>query len=388
MPEADSNRMALLYVPESVFGVTPATPAMKRQRFTSEDLGQDTEVISSQEIRDDRQVPDYIRVDLNGAGSVNGEFSASTYDEWLQWALLSAAWSSPVVVGPITTISASSVDNSFNDSANGFGPLVVGQWVKTTQFTNVANNGWFKILTKTAAKITVSGGTLVTEAAGANRTIDMGAQILGPGVTPQSLTLEKQFKDLSSENAVMTGMMIDQFTMGIVKKAIMSCGWTFVGVKEESFTDTRAVALGGTETPAPSEDVMNCVKDVRGILEGQLRFDVTSLNWTGVNNLRARTVVGTEGAISVGTGSLGLTGNMEAYYRDKTVFNKYLAYDATSLAFILSKATKSYVFDMPRIKLATGRRNAGGINTDLTQALSFNAMRDPTDGITLRIARW
>jgi len=62
-----------------------------------------------------------------------------------------------------TTISASSVDNSFNFS-RVFPLLVAGDAIKVSGFTDPANNGTFTVISRTATKIIVSA-TLVTEAA-------------------------------------------------------------------------------------------------------------------------------------------------------------------------------------------------------------------------------
>jgi len=64
------------------------------------------------------------------------------------------------------TISASAVDNSFNDTAAGFPSLLqAGDIIVTSGFSNAANNGTFQVTgTPTASKVVVSA-TLVTEAA-------------------------------------------------------------------------------------------------------------------------------------------------------------------------------------------------------------------------------
>lgn len=61
-----------------------------------------------------------------------------------------------------TSISVGSADNSFNKVGH-FSKFVVGDVVKTANFVNGANNGTFTVLTQSADKITVSGGTLVDE---------------------------------------------------------------------------------------------------------------------------------------------------------------------------------------------------------------------------------
>lgn len=70
------------------------------------------------------------------------------------------------------TVSASSVDNSFNDSASGFPALLkAGDIVEASGFVTSANNARFLVSgTPTTSKIIVSG-TLTTEAASAQITL-------------------------------------------------------------------------------------------------------------------------------------------------------------------------------------------------------------------------
>lgn len=68
------------------------------------------------------------------------------------------------------TISAADADNSFNDSASLMPSLLqAGDIVEGYGFTNAANNARFTVVSRTDAKVVVSGGTLVTEAAGAGK---------------------------------------------------------------------------------------------------------------------------------------------------------------------------------------------------------------------------
>jgi hypothetical protein len=66
------------------------------------------------------------------------------------------------------TVSAASADNSFNDSAGGFPSLLkAGDVVTSSGFVTAANVGRFVASgTPTVNKVVVTGGTLVTEAAG------------------------------------------------------------------------------------------------------------------------------------------------------------------------------------------------------------------------------
>lgn len=73
----------------------------------------------------------------------------------------------------VATVSVALADQSFNDSASGFPALLkAGDVIETSGFDNAANNGRFLVSgTPTAAKIVVTGGALVLEAAAAGRTV-------------------------------------------------------------------------------------------------------------------------------------------------------------------------------------------------------------------------
>lgn len=388
---SDSNRVGLLYVAESVFGTTPNTPAMKFLRYVNESMQQQSQTVTSQEVRSDRQISDLIRTSYNAGGAINGEFSATTYDDFLQWAMFASGWSSPVTV-TATTISAAAADNSFNDSGSGFGSLVVGQWVKVSGFATAANNGIFKITSKTSAKIIVSGGTLVNESVGPSVSVIMGAQVTN-GTTLQHFTLERQYLDLSNEFVTYPGCAIEGFSLNTAKEAVLTCAFDLLGKKEVSQTASRSSALGGTETAAPTTDILNAVDDVTAILEGtgagvQARIDLTQINMSLKNNLRARTQIATDGAVSIGAGSINITGNLSGYYTGKTLIDKFLNRTQTALALVLTKGSKYYVIDIPAVKFSSGSRNSGGINSDVMTEIGFQAILSSSDLVTARIVKW
>lgn len=393
----DSNRVALLYVPESTFGVTPASPTMSFMRFTSEALRQETQSTTSQEIRFDRQIPDVVRTDLSASGDVSFELSAPSgatpdtpnnmLDSFFRAALLSSGWSTiQTVTG---TMDAASADNSFNSTAL-FGPLNAGQWIRASGFTNPANNGYFKILTKpSSSKIIVAGqAALVTETS-ASRTLVQGPQIVN-GTTFQSFTIEKRYTDLSNEFAYLRGMAVDTMSLNVQRGAIVTGAFGFMGVRESSGIATLAT---GTNA-ATATDVMNGVDDVVNFMEnyaaGANDFDITAFSLSLQNNLRALTQIGSLGPTEMGTGTVSVTGTVQAYFRTKAIFDRYLNFNNSSLALVTQRTgtTGGWIFDLPRIKFTSGQRVAGGLNQDIIADLQFTAFRNSTEDATIRIARF
>src|SRR6185369_3011806 len=74
---SDSNRIRLSYALETTYA-TPPTGTYTDLRITGESLKADTNTVSSQELRSDRNIPDNVRVGFGATGDVNFELSCIT----------------------------------------------------------------------------------------------------------------------------------------------------------------------------------------------------------------------------------------------------------------------------------------------------------------------
>jgi len=385
MTIATSDQVQLALIKEVTYGVQVTGSNLQKLRFTGESLTQNQSTTRSAEIRPDRQVTDVIRTNLNAQGDVNYELSYGTYDAMMKAALMADAdWSAPVTVcSAVITISAAAADNSFNDSGSAFGLAVAGEWIYVTGFTEAANNGFFKVVSRTTAKIVVSGGTLVLEAAGDSVTITQLGSITN-GKTSESWNFERQYTDLTNELALFTGIMFDTFNIEFAPEAIVSGAFGTIGKSETSITATG----GSGYTAATTTEVMNAVDHVAKVIEGTAEVQITQGSLNLSNNLRARSVLGELGAISVGAGKVEITGTIQAYYETKTLYEKFLAQTTSALAFIAKDtAGNAYVFELMRVKYQEGNRAAGAENEDIIAELNFTAYMNPTEGKTIRIAR-
>jgi hypothetical protein len=386
---SDANRVGLTYIGEASFAGAKDSTTHKALRWTGEDLHQEQETQDSAEIRDDAQVSDIVRTNISAMGGFNLELSYGAYDDLLQYAARSAGWSTPVTV-TATTISASSVDNSFNDSGNGFGSIVAGQWIKVSGFAAAANNGFFKVLTAAAGKLVVKGsGSLTTAAASPSITIVMGAQITN-GITQKSIYVEKKFSDLSNIFNSYEGLIVNAMNLNFPVDQIITGSFGFVGKREVKLTATASSAI----TDAPTNEVMAGVDDIQVVYLGQsdgidLLDEVNNFSMALNNNLRPRRKVGTLGAFGVGMGSINLTGSLQAYFSDQTLLDYFRDFEETGFAAaITDSAGNSYVIDIPSIKFATGAANATGINTDVMSTMTWRAKMNADEEITFRIARF
>ena len=395
---SDADQIRLSYVKEVAFGVTPAA-ALTDVRITSEGLGADTETVDSADIRGrgvligielvtDRQVGETARVGFEASGDVNFELSYSTFDDWLEAALLAdAAFGAPVLVDVAdTTIDAAAGDNSFNHGTAWAITPTVNEWIEVRGFVDPANNGFFKVLTPvTATKIIVGGGTLVTEAVGPSVDITQLASITN-GVTQASFSLEKEFSDVASEFEALRGMEIDTMSLEVAVGAIISGAFGFMGKNAASGSATIGT---GPNNAAPTTQVMNAVDHVDAILEAQTSFNSTGFTMELANNLRTRQEVSELGPVSVGTGKVNVSGTLTQFFATKAIMDKYLNFTTTSIAIIVEDTLgNGYIFDFPEVRYTEGRRVAGGENSDIIADMSWRATKEDTETITIRIARF
>lgn len=190
---AEANRASIRYVPEVTWGATPASGISRQMRLTSSSLTASKDTQISDEIRSDRMVPSIAEVSASSGGSIEGEFSAGTYDDFLQ-AFLLGSWSLAMnhflVKG--TTVTVTGVSQITVTGTDWTDWLISGQFIKTEGFLETENNGIFTMVGVAAFSggntvITVSESTLVVEGGSAYTKI-MDARDVVSKATDNSFT--------------------------------------------------------------------------------------------------------------------------------------------------------------------------------------------------------
>ena len=126
---------------------------------------------------------------------------------------------------------------------------------------------------------------------------------------------------------------------------------------------------------------MAAVEDVQKILEKDAAYGSVGFTLNLNNNLRQRAEIGTLGAVSVGAGSLDLTGNIQAYFATQNAMDRYLNFTNSNIAIIFAdSAGNNYVIDIPEVLYTDGKRVSGGRNPDIIAELFLTANRDTTEG--------
>ena len=381
---SNANRVKLAFVEEETFGVTRTNANLQILRYNSESLKHDIDTTISEELRSDRQISDIVRTGVSASGDISFELSYGSHDELLKAALLASSWEAEKRVRVATTVSASATDNSINDSASGFSGFSAHKWIYVSGFLNSANNGFFKILTATTAKLVLATGTLITEAAHEAVTVQMGAQITN-GSTLNSYNIEKTYEDLTEVIALFQGMCINTLSLEVPADGIITGSIGFVGSKETPLTESAGLGYIDETTSV----VMTGANHVPEIFENLEDIAILSLSLSLGNNLRQRMQVGTLGVTSIGIGSVDVTGSVTINLANATLYNKYLNQTVTSIAMAFRDTVgNGYVLELPSVKITSGTRQAGGINTDVVGEFELRAYMDSTEGITIRIAKF
>lgn len=268
------------------------------------------------------------------------------------------------------------------------GAFAADDAILTAKLAGVAGNSIVTTETFTSGLNFFDAGTLGTTTLGSGNADAIQVTQTGEitnGTTTRFFTIEKEFTDLAAAFAVYRGMVASSMTMTLEAENISTGSFSFIGKKEED-TDVSIGTVAALELS--TNPVVSAIEDTNAILEGGTDFGATQIAFTIENNLRPRPQIGELGAISIGSGIVGVTGTLQGYYEDKGVIKKYLNFTTSSLMFLATDAGGNvYIIDFPKVKYSDGERTAGGQNSDIIAALEFTAVRCPSEDVTIRIAK-
>ncbi len=400
---SDANQTLVTTGVESSYGVAAASP-YDVVRITGENLKANKGAITSQELRSDRQVTDVIQTVDSASGALNFEWSYGAQDIWMRSVLQSADWANTAAMaaGDNMTIAANNVvtRNAGSFITEGF---VVGMWVTMANWDESTSNGTFVVQAiPTALTMILGGAALAVEASAETDVTIVGCDEVVNGVAPLSHTIEKKFVDLTHATHNVwhlgLGMQPDTFSLNAATGAVITGSVGFVGKSMA----TADATVGGSPTAAPTWDVLSGVANAGQLVVGATGAYAKTLGMTSwtlqiQNNLRERMQIGTLGAISIGSGTISVTGTVTFYHTNDSatdndssaILDMYLGFTDAFMGWkITDNDGNIYGISMPRVKFTDGDVVAGGINTDVVVNLTYQAiMTTTTEAKTIRIAR-
>lgn len=407
---ASSSRAQLAYITEAVLGTTPAAevpgstpPQLARLlRMTGESLNFNLGTETSKEIRGDRMTADNFLVSASASGGFNFEFSYQEYDPFIA-AALQNNWTAQGTNGDLTLATGSfSAKTLTAGSGTPFATVEVGQWVKIASAVTAVNNGIFKVTAKSPTSITtLKYNTLTqqldptfsftTEAATAN--VKVITSRIKNGQILRGFTIEKRFEDVA-QALKYTGMTPSKMNLNFASGAAVTGSFDFMGMGSARDTSTMLPAAGAASQNYP---VVNAVRGVGAIQEGGVDLStstfVKSLSISLDNNLRTQDAIGVLGAAGVGSGTLKITGNIEVYFADGTLYDKFLNSTASSFSVTVLDNTdgtmaNGYNILIPKLKFTSADIKAGAMNQDIMVSMAYEALMDPITGAEIVIDRF
>lgn len=282
--------------------------------------------------------------------------------------------------------------------------LQVGEWVKVgdgdtalKSFATAANNGFCRISAIAAGRLSfdrVPAGWAADTGSGVSLRVFSG-DFLVNGSTKRSNTIERQYLDHTPVTyEYLRGQTLNTLDVDFKQQAIVTYAKTYLG--KDAFLPSPMVRIAGsTDVAAPAYGVLNTSSNV-----GRIGFDgatITGPNFVMSaaikinNNIRGQTGVGSIGAYGTGNGEFTVTGTLETYFGDPSIYAKIINNTLTSFDIRVGRADgnrESILFDLPSIKFSGGSPNVSGKNADVMIQGGFQAIMHATLGYTMSVGRF
>lgn len=367
------------------------------QNMTGESFSYDQGNEVSKTLRADRQVSDTIPVSISASGGFQFEHQYKEFDTLYQAVMQSAyvVYGTNGVSASIATLTLTSTTITAGAAPTGsdaFTTLKKGQWIKVkppagaSQSVKDYLNGRVFQLHKTTAPTTT---VLTLDAATPIDTAKAGTSLsnanicssyVGTGSQISSYTVEVQHADIGQFRQY-NGMVPSKMMIKLETGKIITGSFEFLGKGMAILNATSMGTAAASETYAPA----NSVRGVFDIFEGgaSIRTNtfIKSMDFTIDNTLRVQDAVGVLGTAGIANGTMSVTANLEVYFADEVMYNKFINNTTSSLSLpILDVDGNGYVYYFPRIKYTAAKVNAGGQDQDNMLTMSMQALPDNVAG--------
>ena len=375
MAQSETNRAKVRYSRETAWGETVNGPATTELRITSEGLQHEKQTVVSQEIRSDRQRADVLEVGQAASGPVNFELSWSDFETFFETALRGAIVSTVEAVVS-TTFTSTTITGAVGAD---YTPFEVGQWFRINANGYARDNAVARVVSRSSTVITFTGTTLVAGVASCN----VVGRTLKNGTTKSSFFIETDFDDLTAVK-YFNGARIDSMALNIQSAQIVTGVFNFQA--KRGFTASTSQA--STTASAGSNTPLTAAVNVLTLRENDtlLSPGVAGITINLANNMRQRPQVGSKTTANPGDGGIDITGQLNAFFEDISLYNKMIGHTASDLTIPLKDANNNQIIiSIPAIHFAAGDPTIPGQDQDVFLPLDFLGFRDSVTNTTIRI---
>jgi hypothetical protein len=391
---------------ESTYGVTPAGNGKKLRTTDTTGLTYALSYTTSEEVRSDRQLSGSTLTGASASGSIPFELSYREYDAFIE-AVMQGTWGAQTkwdgtagtawgtdgvgaVVPTSATFAASTLTAGAATSGSSiFTNLAKGQWVRISG-SSVSGQNIIAQVSKTVAPTTTVltfEGTPFTGVTGSGgAAVKINTFRLTNGTTQRSFTIEREHADITQFFAF-RGMTAGKLSLSFSSASKVTGSFDFMG--KDSVRGTSTVL--GTRTESQTYEIMNAVTGIGNVYEGGSALTGTSIKSLALdvdNGLYGNDAIGSVGPISIGSGGFMVSGSMEVYLADGTLYDKFVNGTASSCSWsAVDVAGNGYVFTLPNIKFKDAKVQGGTLNGPAMLSIPFDAFMDATLLKTLVIDR-
>lgn len=388
---ADTSAVELGYVLESSWGTTPSS-VLTNLRVTSESLNPDETTAVSDEIRADGQIIDVLRTGISASGGFGFNLSYGEFDPFFAGALRGAwasVWSNTLTVTIADSGSNSEISDDGTGGVLGVG-ITVGSYIRISGLTsNSDEDGFYKVMAITDSDTIEVYPQLTAAASESSVTLDNDGHLRNASAV-SSFTLEKAFTDVTQFFSF-TGMVIDTMSLTL-DDGIISGNFDFLGKAIARATSTVG---SGSATAAGTNRVLTTADNIAGYREANAVFGdasssiVTSFSLNVANNLRGQRGHSSAYNQGIGKGRIVPTGSISMYFKNGSIYDKWLARTQTSLDTILTDDNgNTYIIGVPGVRLMNPNIVAGGTDQDVIASFDYQGVRHSTFGHSISIDRF
>lgn len=374
-----TNDILLSYAPEAVWGTKPAV-AFQQIRVESEGLSSSKSRNRPSEINASGQVSAAVTTKVEAKGDVKMGLSTATPFDILAASFM-ATPTGAITLAPATTIASTAT--GFTDSANGFtvaNKFNVGQWIRVSGFTTTGllANGYYQILTRADGVITTLPAPGAAKIAG--DTVTISGNMARQAKAFQSFWIQKQLA--SDKFLTYAGSYPSDGNVSASIGGFFECGVTLLSKAEAKATTDGST---GAQLVAGTGNVIDTITGFGSVYRGATALTAVinkiDLKWTQ-QSARTQMGMGSASAQGIGQGLVEVTGSIELYFSDFTLYDEFIAETASMISFRGVDGTGAgYIFTVANATIMNPKITAGGPNQDVMATFEIEGNPSATAGV-------
>lgn len=384
MPKRTTNQTDISYVVQSQVGQVPATPAFQILPTVSGSPSADISTEISAIIRSDRMTDDLVPVDADVGGDIEYEVAYAPFKPLLIQLLRNTL---SAVINHSGTVTTSNASSTITDSGATFvtDGIVVGQFIKLAgSFVDSTLSRIYTVTALTETELTVLPAPASDET-DITATISSSGFVRNGADAPTLNTICKRVLGDTPSYFYYIDSIVNSMTMNFETGSILAGTMNLMGTTENA---TETAEAGQTFVDPPEYAIMNSVDNIVEIgIEGlPATTCFQTMDLTINNQAEAAKCIGTLGASENQDFSWDIMANMEVYFEDLTLYNKFKNSESFGVYIILRDSLgNEMVVSMPVCKFEELDVPIGGKDQFLTMPGSFRALRDQDENYMVQI---